>query len=287
MRTQKSSTDKVICFICDQPIILFGGLLLVGLLIIKYLSGFSAPIAITTLSPTITSTIIFTHTPVPVVETSIAASVTKTPTATPIPTKPVYIFAAIPVSYSGSSVEFENFARDGIMEFVQSSGMSTYFDHEIIIGSENYDLDVASDTLLEDVYSIAVMDYPADRYIAISDQIISNDILGYSYGENSPVVFSSNIAIQTIAHELGHTFGLCDEYEFRAWTMQNSDIPTGCPNPFPPEDMCSHEDGVICDGNPSADGNPSMMGPYIGEYEYQFNESSYGHLQEVFEGMVK
>jgi len=56
---------------------------------------------------------------------------------------------------------------------------------------------------------------------------------------NLPVLVSprleSEILSDIVSHEIGHTFGLCDEYDFCEWAKQDilSVLSGGCPNSFP------------------------------------------------------
>jgi hypothetical protein len=65
--------------------------------------------------------------------------------------------------------------------------------------------------------------------------------------------------LEVTAHEVGHTFGLCDEYNPCTWTNQDNRLTGGCPNSWPTE--CTDTAcAVNCDGR-SVNGGKCIMGP--------------------------
>ncbi len=111
-----------------------------------------------------------------------------------------------------------------------------------------------------------------DRIFGITSQDISvrmqngcsNAVAGYTMGigtENT--VLSEYNFVETSTHEIGHTFGLCEEYSLSSWIAQNKVSSFGeCKNDYPLEckefnqELCDN-DGV-CDyyGFPQRNGNP-------------------------------
>lgn len=68
-----------------------------------------------------------------------------------------------------------------------------------------------------------------------------------------------NDTIISTSHELGHTYGLCDEYSYCAWKSQNDFrwFMGGCPNPFPYE--CGSENCEEC----GSDGDTNINGFWV------------------------
>ncbi|MEW5996038.1 MAG: carboxypeptidase-like regulatory domain-containing protein [Candidatus Micrarchaeota archaeon] len=69
------------------------------------------------------------------------------------------------------------------------------------------------------------------------------------------------------AHELGHTFGLCDDYNPYVWESQNAALFSPCPNPKPTLENTLGEctascepEGACCYGIVNPDGTYSTMG---------------------------
>jgi hypothetical protein len=89
--------------------------------------------------------------------------------------------------------------------------------------------------------------------------------------------------VSITAHELGHTFGLCDEYNYSEWVLQNESFMGGCPNPYPASCPMITSDEITCDGQPTSDGRNSIMGPAGLFGEYGFNDACLEHLQQTFE----
>ncbi len=81
----------------------------------------------------------------------------------------------------------------------------------------------------------------SDKIVGIIDETNLEHLAGQPnvkgaafYPYNTTAVVIASDANSTATHEIGHTFGLCDEYSLTAWNDQNSSYPRGCPNKFPP-----------------------------------------------------
>ncbi|MBR9704729.1 hypothetical protein GOV12_04910, partial [Candidatus Pacearchaeota archaeon] len=95
--------------------------------------------------------------------------------------------------------------------------------------------------LLKDVYKKGRLSRSTDRVVGIvPDGWFSahgqGDLKGYTsfgkifgiaYGTKSVIIEESYM--HGVAHEIGHTFGLCDEYSTTEWNIQNN-LFGGCPN---------------------------------------------------------
>jgi len=124
-----------------------------------------------------------------------------------------------------------------------------------------------------------------DRIVGLTDDDISiyngascSDALGYTYMNTDKTILEYEQSMVT-AHELGHDFGLCDEYSYSAWSSQNSYY--GCPNTYPTccedhpscidcNDCCSLCTPLsLCTGNictpVSATNCRGIMGPGMGQ----------------------
>jgi hypothetical protein len=173
--------------------------------------------------------------------------------------------------------------------FIQASNIEAYFTVEVKIldeGLENADL--ASNELVYDILEFGLQKEPGDRYAGITTGDLalegSQDVAGWTTGGQAVVSEDWDISIS--AHELGHTFGLCDEYNYSIWTQQNDIIRDGCPNPYPEGCPLDESLRVHCDGALTDDGAYSIMGPagLIGERGY--NTPCYSHLQKIFEALA-
>ena len=142
------------------------------------------------------------------------------------------------------------------------------------------------ETLFNDVLSFGLLHYPADYYIGLTDGDVSldgdRDVTGWTFGPNSSAVIAEASFVSVTSHELGHVFGLCDEYSYSAWVRQNATFVDGCPNPYPAN--CPQISGsVVCDGQPAEDGRNSIMGSSGLDGSYGFNQACRQGLSSRFE----
>lgn len=196
--------------------------------------------------------------------------------------RPTYVIAFIPLSWEGSRAEFERAALSHGELFVSESGISAYADVEIRLLEEALDAALDGAWLVQEVVRFGLAREPADRYVGLTDQDLAPfgdaSVAGWTFGPDSLGVVVEDHKSMITAHELGHTFGLCDEYLYSEWSRQNGEAE--CPNPYPPD--CSTEPGVLCDGLPALDGRNSLMAHAGLRGPYTYNEPGYEHLQLAF-----
>ena len=176
--------------------------------------------------------------------------------------RPTYVIAFVPLAWSGSRAEFEAVARRHGELFVSESGIANYAEVELLFledGPPNISLN--DPWLVQEVVAAGLLQSPADRYVGLTDQDLAPfgdwSVAGWTLGPDSLGSVMEAVEDAGTAHELGHTFSLCDEYLYSEWSQEDGEW--GCPNPFPPH--CSQENGVWCEGLPAPDGRHSIMGP--------------------------
>ena len=264
-------------------LILIFVLLLFSIIKNRYLIGYP---------PNIPTPIIFDGTLVPtanIVSSPTLNPLTKIPTTSPIPKKqkPEMVIVFVPVNWSSSIGIFNQAALEQFNLFVNESEIEKYISVRMVILEEGPNVTGLS----HDEYNYALQDFvigsiEGDRFIGLTDEdlCLGNEcnISGWSDLSNSVMVEYNNASIT--AHELGHTFGLCDEYNYKEWNHQNKYIYSGCPNPFP--SYCKRDltdETPYCDGAFTEDGRYSIM-TYSGleANQYGFNKSSLDHLESLF-----
>lgn len=291
------------CLLCDSWQVILGVILV---LVVAFLyrgqifGGGGAQVAPTGLPPTPAVTQAVPTEPGINQPTQPAATATETPlpapsatpaaTATPRSSNPVFKLVFIPMKWTGTRAEFEAVANDHAQTFIRESRMDRYFDIEIILLEEGYDeADLGSHTLAADVVEFGAQREAGDRYIGITNGDIylrgELDVGGWTFGPGTAGVVSEDFYVIS-AHELGHTFGLCDEYNYTAWVEEDQSFVGGCPNPYPSTCDRSNAGGVTCDGQPTDDGRASIMGPASFGQDYGFNRASLAHLAKVFRDMA-
>jgi len=276
--------ERIICFICDYGLVMLAILAVIGVAGWRWSAG-AATIHLPFFSTP-------TSTPSPTPLPTVTATMTTQPTATPLvtstptpPPKPEFVLVFLPLDWQASRAEFERVAQMQANTFITESGMDQYFTIQTVLldtGLENMALD--SEELAYDVLEYGLSQTAGDRYIGLTDGDLrpegNSDIVGWVAGEQSMVVEAGDLYIT--AHELGHTFGLCDEYSFTEWSRQNDALSSGCPNPYPVDCPRVQSGDVVCAGAPTTDGRNSIMGP-AGMYgAYGFNQACLTHLSEIF-----
>ncbi len=89
--------------------------------------------------------------------------------------------------------------------------------------------------------SKAEADYTRYRVVGIDKNNVCNydSRCGFAYWMFNNAVYLSGLecsySYHVAAHEIGHTFGLCDDYDPEAWDRQNIMSGFGCPNERPNE----------------------------------------------------
>lgn len=283
--------ENLVCWLCDN------GPLMLALLVLGIVAGlrwgslptlsslplFSTPTPTPTLAPSPTITPTKTATSAP----------TLTPTALPTPTPappPEFVLVFVPLRWQSGHDAFEGAARQQAENFIAESGIEDYFTVDVILLENGLeDAQLESSELVYDLVEFGLEQAPGDRYIGLTDGDIApegiSDVAGWTAGGVGVVSESADTYIT--AHELGHTFGLCDEYSYREWFRQNEEYPGGCPNPYPSDCPQTLTDGVICEGLPTVDGRNSIMGPAGVPGEYGFNGASLAHLQQMFQELTE
>jgi hypothetical protein len=288
--------DRTICLVCDYGLValVFILVFLLGFLQLQNKNinppSITSPVATTAIAtPTIVSTPIMLSTLQPAFTQVISFPVL--PTLIPSPEKPEFILVFVPVNWGLSQSEFQQAAQAQSDIFINESDIENYFTVTVVAlknGVENASL--GSDTLVYDMQEFALQEQAGNRYIGLTDGDLSpegdSNVVGWTSGGSAMVAEYQDKYVVT--HELGHTFGLCDEYSYSDWSRQNEayDGSGGCPNPYPKD--CPHEesDEPICNGAPASDGSNSIMGPAGLPGDYSFNKKSKDHLQEVFQGYI-
>lgn len=277
--------EKVICFVCNYGLFLLVIIFVLVFGLWRFQSQPPRPIMPPPLAPTAE----------PLVQTPVPPSLPATENSgnlfpSPLPTISIqpemtFTLAFISLNWQGSRAAFEQAARAHAQNFSVKSGIPLQI--QIIFLEQSLDnQDLSDPDLIHVVISHAAENnIIADRYIGLTDGDLRpeglSDVVGWTSGEQGLVVESVDPHITT--HELGHTFGLCDEYSYSDWTRQDSEYSDGCPNPYP--ENCSKDltSGAICDGTPAEDGQNSMMGPAGLPGDYAFNRACLDHLQTVFQ----
>ncbi len=288
MRLERNSWDEVSCWLCDYAWlpVAFTFILLAGWYARDYWTPTGSPVNPVPATPTSTHP---TASPLPA-PTRIPVTPTTPPTAhqtiTPTPTLPEYIVVVVPLNWQGDRESFEREAEQELAYFYQESGIDEYFRLQIKLLDETMTADLSSNTLVYDMVEFGAEREPADRYIGLTDGDISangnTDVTGWTTGPNSLGIVGEARADYVIAHELGHTYGLCDEYNYVVWNEQNQEFLGGCPNPFPSECKQLQTDEIYCPGAPTDDGRNSIMGPSGLDGGHGFNTPSLEHLRKVF-----
>ena len=204
------------------------------------------------------------------------------------PLKPEYVLVFVPVSWSGTMDEFDRAADAQAQFFIERSGIGVFANVQIVPIHEILNAPLDDPNLPDRVVRFALPRESGDRYIGLTDGDLVlygwRDVVGWTQLGGMAVVCEAPYAAVT-AHELGHTYNLCDEYNYEYWLRQSQFLGE-CPNPYPPD--CPHLAGVvgevICDGLPASDGSPSIMGPAIGPQQ-KYNDPSLTHLHTVFASM--
>jgi hypothetical protein len=274
--------DQIACFVCDYGLIFLAILSVAAVAAWRYGSGIpTAPEPLPATPPPI-STSSFSTATFDVVETSTAPASTKIPTAVPAqPSKPEFILVFVPVAWQSGLDRFNELAQLQADMFISESRIDDYFTVRVEfldVGPDNVSL--ADQYLDSTVLEFGLAHMPGDRYIGLTDGDLSlegdSSIAGWTTGLSGQSVVAEANGISITAHELGHTFGLCDEYNYAAWDSENQETSSGCPNPYPSTCPKTIEGGVICLGTPTSDGRNSIMGS-AGDDSYGFNDSCLDH----------
>ena len=288
--------EKIICFLCDYGLV-FLAVLFVLLFAAWWLLSGGLPAPATPPGVVTPGLPFATDTPdvLPgITTTPDAPGSTDTPVATPEPTalptgKPEFILVFVAVRWQSGDAAFEQAADGHAQTFIDESNMDAFFTIKTVYLTEGLpDASLSDPNLDYAVYQYGLVNEPGDRYIGLTDGDLALDgdpsVAGWTSGGQAVIVEASEY--QVTAHELGHTFGLCDEYSYSEWLLQDEYAPGGCPNPYPSTCPQTLSGGITCDGAPTSDGRNSIMGP-AGLYgAYGFNEACLNSLQETFQSLA-
>lgn len=292
MRIYKS--DVILCWICDYSMFVLS-LLLILLLSMWRLQNVESNIipvvhpiiTLTDAVPTIINTLIS-----PTLQPTSTQGVLRptSPLLTSMPEKPEFVLIFVPVNWQSSSQAFQEVAQNQVDIFIRESDFGQYFIPKVIIlqdGLQNVSL--SNENLGYDVLEFGLQKQAGDRYIGLTDGDLqsngNSDIVGWTTFGGQAVIAES-IDPYVVAHELGHTFGLCDEYSYSDWSRQNGAISDGCPNPYPENCPQVESTSPNCDGDPTRDGRNSIMGPagLVGLYGY--NNACLFFLEDIFQSLL-
>ncbi len=299
MRQENRAWDDFTCWLCDygSAILIFFLVLLAGWYVRDSWIPATLPVGTTPVAPIATASIAGTPLAIPSATHRPPASPTPLPIATSTSAPetsslPEYIVVVVPLNWQGDRASFETAAQREIAYFYSESGVDQFFTLVVKLLEDNMiEANLSSDTLMYDMVEFAAEREPADRYIGLADGDLISDgdsnVTGWTMGPNSLGVLGESRADYVIAHELGHTYGLCDEYNYLVWKEQNQAFQDGCPNPFPSECEQLQTDSIYCSGAPTTDGRNSIMGPSGLGGSYGFNPPSLEHLIKVFAELSK
>jgi TolB protein len=173
--------------------------------------------------------------------------------------RPTYVLVFVPVAWSGNMAAFDRAADAGAGLFVTASGIDRFATVRVVKLHDVLPADLADVSLHSRVAEFGIRRAAGDRYIGLTDGDLAprgrQGVAGWTTMFGNGIIAESHHPSH-VAHELGHTFGLCDEYEFGAWAGSNGR--GACPNPFPM--ACPHTPGEACPGNPAPSGGFCLMG---------------------------
>jgi len=170
--------------------------------------------------------------------------------------RPEYVLVYVPLEWDASLSEFQRLCEQHTQWFVDKSGIGQYASVRVeYVGEVMRAEDLSADDLDSKVVKFGVKRVAGDVYIGLTDRDVGGPyVAGWTHFNGQGIVGEMNRAF-VVAHELGHTFGLCDEYHFSVWSRQNlGRQPNGCPNPFPAQCDRSHNTPSYCEGTAAGNG---------------------------------
>lgn len=197
---------------------------------------------------------------------------------------PTFVLVFIPLSWEGSMDEFRAAADAHAQAFIEASGLTQYATIEVQYADEILQAPLEADDLVSMVENFGLRHIPGDRYVGLTDGDIvhhgKESTVGWTYLNGTTAVCEAPYFYCT-THELGHTFGLCDEYAYEPWTRQNKFLDNGCPNPYPDHCRTDKENQVVCKGWP-VENTWCIMGPAGVANKRLFGSYCRAHLESVF-----
>lgn len=295
MRVTNRRSYQVQCFFCDYWYLIF--LVLAGVIFGIWLNanqsnvaspqapGVETPPPIVGESPYYSTQTMIAN---PTEEENGSGSSTQVPILPSLPSdeKPEFIIAFIPIEWNDSVADFESVAIQHYTFFVYESGIEDYFEMDIRFVNQDDSLFAMSDNIVAELILYGTSQVPADRYVGLTtvDMGYEGDygLAGWTMGDDCQGAISEYFDEEITAHELGHTFGLCDEYSMEAWELQNEHYINNCPNQL--DDSCEMDE--ICFGVVAHDGSNSIMGVAGLIGEYSFNDQCKNALAARFASMM-
>jgi len=204
-----------------------------------------------------------------------------------LPASTQFTLVFIPVNWQADHSAFEAAAQRQADAFIRETHIELYYRVNLIFletGLE--DASLSNSALVYDVQEFAILNnVKGDRYVGLTDGDLrpggESSVVGWTSGGKVMVAESDDEYVVT--HELGHTFGLCDEYSYADWKRQNERYAGGCPNSFPKNCPQDENTSALCEGTSASVGSNSIMGPAGLFGEYSFNEESLTHLEDIFQ----
>jgi hypothetical protein len=196
-----------------------------------------------------------------------------------------YTLVFVPLNWKGDLskdgffyTSFETYAQTHGDFAIQEVGKLTADNTKIVKVKQNLNLDfdkTDSDNFGDTQWN-AIIDHAknnkatGDVYIALTNEGLWGEVAGLSREIYGNVIVVDNDGLgntETTAHELGHSWGMIEEYNYRSWLAEKPAIRSGYdfnsyptsddPSmPYPPPDY----DDVRCPGR-SFDGEHCIMGP--------------------------
>lgn len=293
---EKRPGDDLLCFFCDNPWLTLFLLVLLCLLLFRACFSFSPlalPAAQTPSWPALTPSVeggAFPS-PSPTLSASPLSASPSVPALSPTPSLAAFRIVLVAVNWRGNLSSFRSSAQAQAQTFLQESGLESFLRPEIILSEAAMtNQDLTDPALVDLVQAFALQQgLQADRYIGLTNADLApqgeSSVVGWTNSQNSLVVEVQDAYVT--AHELGHTFGLCDEYNYADWLRQDRSYEGGCPNPYPATCDQSPGSGVFCQGTPAEDGSNSIMGPAGLPGEYSYNRASLAHLHIRFSELAR
>jgi len=196
----------------------------------------------------------------------------------------------IPIQWNSGQADFESYSDMQANFFISNFPLKACPDDvKIIKAWELKDCNInvrcgieeCPDPTLQEIERCADKKYKGkyDRAIGLVDaSILCGGPLGWSCAimEPKPVLCAKPWK-EVTAHELGHTYGLCDEYSGCVWDAQNAQM--GCPNPKACS-CCGDAEHPACCAGRAIPGGYCIMGP-IGVPHPGFCSDCFNHLTSI------